>query len=275
MTYEELRARAAEALPKAAFAYYDGTAGDGQSGAEATLAWRSHRLRPHVLRDVAVVDTTTTVGGLGLPMPVLVAPSALHGLACEGAERETVAGAYAGGALPVISTRASLPLEDMGLLPGRWWMQLYVLQDRGLTRELARRAVDLGAAALVVTGDAPVVSRRPADRGALPAASLRTVPGVRPGESGSALVDGEQARDATFADVEELVALAPVWVKGVLRADDAQAAADAGATGVIVSNHGGRQLDGAVATALALPAVVAAFPGEVLVDGGITAGATL
>jgi 4-hydroxymandelate oxidase len=273
---EELRTRAAEVLDPAVLDYYDGFAGTAQSAGEATAAWRAHRLRPRVLVDVAQVDTSVVVGGVRLDLPVLVAPAALHGLAHPEAERAVVAACVAAGSLPVISARASLPLEEMELPAGRWWQQLYVLRDRGITRELAARSRDLGAAALVVTGDAPVLARRRVGRGSLPQDALRVSPGVRALQRGDDLGAGEQAPDATLQDAVDLAAATglPFWVKGVLRADDARRAVEAGAAGVIVSNHGGRQLDGAVATAVALPEVADAVGGraEVLVDGGIRSG---
>ncbi len=264
------RERAAAVLDPAVLAYYDGAAGEGQSAAEATAAWRAHRLRPRVLRDVSAVSTAAVVGGVDLALPVLLGPCALHGLAHPDGEAATVAGAVAGGSLPVVSARASVALEDMGLPPGRWWQQLYVLRDRGLTREVAARARDLGAAALVVTGDAPVLGRRRAGKETLPPGARRSAPGLaeRPG--------AELADDVTLDDAVALAAEAglPFWVKGVLRDDDAVAAVEAGAAGVVVSNHGGRQLDGAVASADALPEVAAAVGGRagVLVDGGVRSG---
>lgn len=274
---DDLRARAAELLDPAVLEYYDGFTGSGQTGSEATAAWAAYRLRPRVLVDVATVDTSVVVGGVALSTPLLAAPAALHALAHPEAERATVAACHAVGALPIISARASLALEDMALPAGRWWQQLYVLKDRGITRELALRAAGLGAAALVVTGDAPVIARRAVGRAALPAGALRVAPGVgTTGLSGADLGGGEQAPDATLEDATALAHATglPFWVKGVLRADDARRALDAGAAGVIVSNHGGRQLDGAVSTAAALPEVAAAVGGAagVLVDGGIRSG---
>jgi 4-hydroxymandelate oxidase len=274
---DDLRARAAEVLDPSVLEYYDGFTGIGQTGAEAAGAWSSYRLRPRVLVDVATVDTSVVVGGVALSTPLLAAPAALHALAHPDGERATVAACTAVGALPIISARASLPLEEMALPPGRWWQQLYVLKDRGITRELAARAAGLGAAALVVTGDAPVIARRRAGRSALPASALRVAPGVAvDGRAAADLGGGEQAPDATFEDAAALAAATglPFWVKGVLRADDAGRAVAAGAAGVIVSNHGGRQLDGAVATAAVLAEVAEAVDGAagVLVDGGIRSG---
>jgi 4-hydroxymandelate oxidase len=147
------------------------------------------------------------------------------------------------------------------------------MRDRDLTRELVRHAVRLGASALVLTGDTPVVGRGDRDRDlVLPDRASSAVTALRDVEDRAM----EQAPDTSFADLEELVAASelPVLVKGVLRGDDARACVDSGAAGVVVSNHGGRQLDGAVATADALPDVVAAVSGraEILVDGGIRTG---
>lgn len=264
------REAAAAVLPPEVLHYYDGWTGDGQTGAEATPAWRSYRLRPRVLRAVADVDTRVRVGGVDLALPLLAAPAALHGLAHPDAERASVAGVVAAGGLPVLSARSSLGLEDIGLPPGRWWQQLYVCVDRGIARDLAVRAREHGAAALVVTGDAPVLATRRAGKETLPPEVLRSAPGLakRPG--------AEQAADASLADAVELAARAglPFWVKGVLRADDALLAVDAGAAGVVVSNHGGRQLDGAVATAHAVREVAEAVGdrAEVVVDGGVRSG---
>ena len=273
---DELRARAAALLDPVVRDYYNGGSGDGQSAAEAAQAWRSYRLRPHVLRDVATVDTRTTVAGLELGLPVLAAPTALQGLAHAAAERATAQGCAAAGSIPVVSTRASLPLEQMGLAPGRWWMQLYVLQDRRTTHDLALRARDLGAAALVVTVDTPVVASRAGGRAALPRKVLRVAPGIPPADSADGLGTGEQAMDVSVVDLSLLAELTglPVWAKGVLRGDDADRLVTAGVAGLIVSNHGGRQLDGAIATAHALPEVVDAVAGRVpvLVDGGVRNG---
>lgn len=167
-------------------------------------------------------------------------------------------------------------LELVAAAAGTWWLQVYLLRDRGLTLELVRRAAAAGAAALVLTGDTPVLGRREGGgRGRLlqpgqrPLAVLGRDPGVPPGQL-------EQDDRVGWPDVQLLAAESglPVVVKGVLRADDTRRAADAGAAGVVVSNHGGRQLDGAVPTAYALPEVVVAAGEdlEVYVDGGLRRG---
>lgn len=260
--------RAAAVLRPEVHAYYATGAGAGVTAAEAEAAWARLRLRPRVLRDVARVDTGVELLGSRLAAPLLVAPSALHGLAHEAGETETARGAAAAGSLTVVSTRASRRLEEVPA--GPWWFQAYVMKDRGLTRGLVQRAAAAGATAVVLTGDTPYLGRRPgAGRQALATDPLVNL-------VGAAAADLEQDPSTGLEAVEELAAASglPVLVKGVLRGDDAVRCLDAGAAGVIVSNHGGRQLDRAVATARALPEVAETVAGRapVLVDGGIRSG---
>ena len=249
--------RARDVLDDDVLRYYGGGAGEQVSLAEA--AWRWVRLRPHVLRDVSGVSTATTLLGTALAAPVLVGPTAAHGLAHPDGEAATARGAAAAGSLLVLSTRATRRLEEVPV--GPWWFQAYVMQDRSRTLDLARRAAAAGATGIVLTGDVPWLgARHGATRAQL------TAP-LEPGE--------QQDPSAGLEAIGELrEAGLPVLVKGVLRGDDALACLDAGAAGVVVSNHGGRQLDRAVPTASALPEVVAAVAGRapVLVDGGIRSG---
>ena len=276
-------ARAKEVLDPAAWDYYAGGAEDERTLTDNVEAWRRLRLRPRVLRDVSAVSTATTVLGSPVDLPVLVAPTALHGLAHDEGERETARGAAAAGALMVVSTLASRALEDVAAAApeGRRWFQLYVRADRGFAAQLVERAEAAGYGAIVLTVDLPVLGHRtrdrhefPADRGRL--GNFETGTDL---EHGAAL--GTFARDVldpsvAFGDLEALCASTslPVIVKGVLRADDAASCVDAGAAAVVVSNHGGRQLDTAIAGADALPEVVAAVGDrvEVYVDGGVRRG---
>ncbi len=232
-------ARARELLDPEVLTWIDDQAVDG--------GWSSYRFRPHVLRDVAAVSTATTVLGATLRAPVLVGPTAFHHKVHPSAEHATNQGAEQAGSLLCWSMRASAPFEGSG-----WW-QAYVLQDKQLTLDACLTARDLGATAIVLTGDTPYLG------------TARRAP----------LGDLDQA-PATLRDIDWLHARTglPVLVKGVLRADDAEACLDAGAAGIVVSNHGGRQLGRAVSTAEALPDVVAAVAGRapVLVDGGIRSG---
>ena len=260
-------ARAAQVLPEAVRGYYAAGAGEQAARDEAPAAWRSLRLRPRVLRDVSAVDTSLTLLGTPLATPVLAAPTALHGLAHPDGEAETARGVAAAGSLLVVSTRASRRLEEVPA--GPWWFQAYVMRDRGLTLTLVERAAAAGATAVVLTGDTPYLGTRPgATRAALAADPLVNLPGADPAGT-------EQDPSTGLEAIGQLAAVGlPVLVKGVLRGDDALACLDAGAAGVVVSNHGGRQLDRAVPTAHALPEVAAAVAGRapVLVDGGIRSG---
>lgn len=271
--YAILEERARAALPRPTFDYFAGGAGDEQTLVANTQAWSAVRLRPRVLRNVSRVDTSTTVLGTRVAAPILVAPTAFHRLAHPEGERATAKGTAAAGSLLVLSTRSSTRIESVSELAGAWWFQVYMLRDRSLTKELVQRAAAAGARALVLTGDTPYVGRKRRDRSslAIPEEDFRA--------NLEHLTDArlaEQAADVTFEDIgwlRELTGL-PVLVKGVLRGDDASRCLEAGAAGVVVSNHGGRQLDGAMATAEALPEVVGAVAGrgEVLVDGGVRSG---
>lgn len=250
------RDAASRALPADAFGYYEGGAGHEVTLGEAEQAWSRLRLRPRVLHDVSAVDTSLHLLGSDLRTPVLVGPTALHCVAHPEAEAATATGTAAAGSLMVLSTRASRVLEEVPA--GPWWFQAYVMRDRRITCALARRAAAAGATAVVLTGDTPYLGQR--------------------GVLGRAPLPPEQEQDPSvgleaIAELTEACEL-PVLVKGVLRGDDALACLDAGAAGVVVSNHGGRQLDRALPTAQALPEVVAAVAGRapVLVDGGLRCG---
>ena len=267
-------------------AFYDYVAGGAD--AELTLAdnlaaWARLRLRPRVLRDVRQVDTATTLLGAPLATPILVAPTGYHELVHPDGEEATAAGAAAAGSLMVVSTQANRSVEQVAAAaPGApRWFQVYVHVDHGFTEELVARAAAAGYSALVLTADLPVLGSRLRDA----RNRLQFPPGMvlgnaveRFGATGEDIV----AHASKFEAGLEPAAVAwlqrhsglPVLVKGVLRGDDAEAFVAAGADGIVVSNHGGRQLDGAVAGADALPEVVAAADGRVpvLVDGGVRRG---
>ena len=257
--------------------YYDGGSGDETTSAENEAAWRAVRFRPHVLRDVGEVLTGIELLGARLSGPVVVAPTALHALAHPDGEAATARGAAAAGSLLVLSTRSWVPLEQVAAAAaGPWWLQVYAMRDRGLTLDLARRAAAAGAAALVLTGDTPVVGAKKRATPGLDVPALH-LQHLRE-QTGSDLTARDVEQDPTvgpaFIEALHRATGLPVLVKGVLRGDDALACLAAGAAGLIVSNHGGRQLDRAVATARALPEVVEAVGGTapVLVDGGVRSG---
>lgn len=267
-------------LPADVVDYYASGAGDETATSEAQAAWSRYRLRPRVLRDVGAVDLSTQLLGCSLRTPVGIAPMAFHALAHPDGELATAQGAGGAGALSVVSTRASVALEDIAsAMTAPWWFQVYVMRDRGLTEALVRRAAEAGARALVLTGDTPYVGIKRKVSGvryAVPEEqflvnlSRHLVTGVVAGEA--AAQDPTVTLDA-IGWLSEVSGL-PVLVKGVLRGDEAVACLDAGAAGVVVSNHGGRQLSRAVPTAFALPEVVEAVGGRapVLVDGGLRCG---
>ena len=287
--YEPL-ARAA--LDEAAWSYLAGGAADEITLRENRAAWDALRLLPRVLRPLAGGHTRQTLLGREWPHPIMLAPVAYQRLFHADGEHASALAAAAQGAGITLSTQASVPLEDVARLAlgeagrGALWFQLYVQHDRGFTRELVRRAEAAGFEALVVTVDAPTSGARDRERRAgfqLPAgvqavnlAGLAPRPTADLPRGSSALFDGLLHGAPTWSDIEWLVAETrlPVLLKGVLHPHDAATALDAGAAGLIVSNHGGRTLDTAVSTACALPRIADAVAGRVplLVDGGIRRG---
>lgn len=286
MDLGELEEEARRHLDPVAYDYYAGGADDEVTLTENLAAWQRMRLRPHVLRDVSTVSTTTKVLGTEVHSPVLIAPAAYQRLANDEGEAATARAAASVGTVMIASTLATVSLEETAAAApdAPRWFQLYVHTDRDWSAELMGRAVDASYRAIVLTVDLPVLGNRPRDeRNAftLPdGMEMANVGETVPAGEGSGLeayASAELDAALTFDDigwVKEHAGGLPVVVKGVLRGDDAAAAVDAGADAVIVSNHGGRQLDTAIATADALPDVVEAVAGtaEVYVDGGIRRG---
>jgi 4-hydroxymandelate oxidase len=221
-------------------------------------------LRPRMLVDVSQTTAATSVLGTEVTFPVLVAPMAFQGLAHADGERAMAQGAAAAGTIMCLSTLSTLSLEEAAeAAPAApRWFQLYWGPDRGKVRDLLARAEAAGYLAIVVTVDLPEVGRRERD--------LRT--GFVTPTSLSQVTDNS----LTWRDLEWLRAQTalPVLIKGILIAEDAVLATEAGVDGIVVSNHGGRQLDGVAASLDALPEVVEAVGdrAEVLVDGGVRRG---
>jgi len=264
--------------------YFAGGAGDELTLRENVAAWGHWRLRPRVLNDVREVSTAAEVLGKPVELPVLVAPVAYQRMAHPEGERGMAAGAAAAGTVMCLSTLSTTrPAEVAGAAPdGRRWFQLYAFKDAAVTRALMEEAIDAGFEAVVVTADAPPGGNRERDR-----RNRFTLPQDLGTPSLSAAVGGETAltieetfalmnHALTWADVEDLASecSVPVLVKGVLTAEDAELALEHGAAGVVVSNHGGRQLDRSLATADALPEIAGALEGRaaLLVAGGIRRG---
>lgn len=286
LEYEPL---ARERIDAAAWSYYQSGANDEITLRENRLAFERIRLRPRVLAGVGSGDTRATALGVPLQMPILVAPMAYQKLAHPAGEAAMAQGTGAVGTLMCVSTMANTSLEDVAqAATGPLWFQLYVYRDRSVTESLVRRAERAGYRALVVTVDMPDVGRREADVrngfGMPPHLTLANFEGARaqqpslePGESSLTRYAAHQLDGSlTWEAIDWLSSITslPVLVKGVLTAEDAALAVAHGVAGIIVSNHGGRQLDGAMASVEALPEVVETVAGrcEVFVDGGVRRG---
>jgi isopentenyl diphosphate isomerase/L-lactate dehydrogenase-like FMN-dependent dehydrogenase len=275
---------AARKLDAGTAGYFFGGACDEVTLGESVTAWQRLRLRPRVLAGHGEWGTRTTVLGHEVSSPVLVAPVAYQRLVDEDGEIAMARAAASAGTVMCLSTLATTrPGEVAAAAPdGRHWFQLYSFRDAGVTRALVEEAIDSGFEAIVVTVDAPRGGRRERD--------LRTgfklpeglgVPALQAALGAERAVTIEETfalmePALTWEGLEDLASecSVPVLVKGVLTAEDAALAVKHGAAGVVVSNHGGRQLDCSLATADALPGVVDAISGRgtVLVDGGIRRG---
>ncbi|MBV8885499.1 MAG: alpha-hydroxy-acid oxidizing protein, partial [Chroococcidiopsidaceae cyanobacterium CP_BM_RX_35] len=274
--------------------YYASGAWDEITLRDDRAAFERFRLRPRMLVDVSDRSMNVMVLGQPLALPILVAPMAFQCLAHPDGELATAKAAAQMGTVMILSTLSTKPLEAVATASQAstgtpsLWFQLYVYRDRGLTKALVERAYAAGFAALCLTVDAPVLGQRERDhrnRFALPtnmelanlAASTELEIPHRFQESGLFAYFKEQINPAlTWNDLEWLQSLSPLplVVKGILRGDDAVRAVEHGAKGIIVSNHGGRQLDGAITTIDALAEIAPAVNdrAEVLVDGGIRRG---
>lgn len=272
---------ARERLHPAAWAYYARGAGDEVTLRENLTAWDRYHLRPRILVDVEAIDLRTTLLGQRVPIPVGIAPAALHGLAHDDGECATARAATAAGVLQVVSTVASRTLEEVAAAApgGPRWFQLYVQRDRGITKELVQRAEAAGYAALTLTVDLPVLGYRD-DVLRIPFDPGREAYGNLPNRLtwGGEIDDVLDLRSVglTWDGLAEIRGWSslPLVLKGVLTVEDARLAVDHGADAIWLSNHGGRQLD-RVATAIdVLPAIVKAVDGraEVYSDGGIRRG---
>ncbi len=285
----EVEALARERLPGPVYDYYAGGAGDEITLAENRRSFERRALFPRMLVDVSRRNLRVSLPGADSAAPIVVAPMAFQRLAHPDGELGTARAAGSQGLIMTASTFSTCSLEEIAAgAPGPLWFQLYVHQDRPITRDLVQRAEAAGYRALVLTVDVAEIGRRERDE----RNSFRLSPdlrlanfdpahsdSMREGEAGSrlrAFVHG--MRDASFSwrDLEWLASLSrlPLIIKGILRADDARRAVEHGAAGIVVSNHGGRQLDTAVASLDALPAIAQAVAGQavVLMDGGVRRG---
>jgi isopentenyl diphosphate isomerase/L-lactate dehydrogenase-like FMN-dependent dehydrogenase len=278
--YERL---AEERLDPGPWAYLAGGSGHEWTLRENRAAFARWTFRPRVLCDVSEISTATTVLGTRIELPVVVAPVAYQQLYHPDGECATARGAAAAGTGTVVSTFSTRTHEEIAAAsPGALqWCQLYVFQDRGPTREHLAGAAAAGCSAVVLTVDTPRLAQRERDLRVgfeipsdLPLPYARAAIGNAPKNPAAqfALLDAS----VSWRDLEWIASEGnlPVVLKGVVTAEDAELAVEHGAAAVIVSNHGGRQLDGVPATLDALPEVAEAIAGrvEVYVDGGIRRG---
>ena len=279
--YERIATERMEAGP---LGYFNGGAWDEVTLRENVDVWRRWRLRPRMLVDVGDVSTATELLGTEISMPIIVAPVAFQRMAHSDGEEGMARAAAEAGTLMCLSTIATArPSEVAQAAPeGHRWFQLYCFRDRAVTQALMDEAVEFGYEAIVLTVDLPRPGWRERDlRSGFQVPAEITVPSVAAALGadvpiGPAEVFALIDPTLTWSDLEQLVSACdlPILVKGVLTAEDAQLALDHGAAGVIVSNHGGRQLDGVAPAAEVLPEVaeVVAGHGLVMVDGGVRRG---
>ena len=298
IAWAELERAAEESLEERAVAYVWGGAGSEDTMRANLEAFRAWRIVPRVLRDISARDLSTEVAGTKMPAPVLLAPVGVQKVLHEEGEPATARAAATLGLPLVISTASSTSMEDMAEAGGpdapRWY-QLYWPNDRELAESLVRRAEASGHSAIVLTVDNSIVGWKPRD---LQQAYLPFLEGVgieqyltdpvfrealeKPPEEDKMAAVGHflgvfSNPSLTWDDLEWLseVTTLPIILKGVLHPDDAREARERGMAGVVVSNHGGRQIDGAIASLDALPAITDAVGGEiaVLLDSGVRSGA--
>ena len=308
---EDWRRLAAQRLPRFLFDYIDGGASDERTLAANVQDFAALRLRQRVLVDVAQVDTRATLAGQPCALPLALAPIGLAGMAARRGEAQAARAAHAAGVPFTLSTVGICPISEVAAAAGAPpWFQLYMLRDRGAVRALLDGAWAAGCRTLVFTVDLPLPGMRLRDirhgmaaSGARPAliravqvlarpgwvrdVALRgqplrfgnltaQVPGARDLGAFKAWVDAQFDPSVTWRDIDWLRGQwkGRMLLKGILDVQDAQAAVQVGADGIVVSNHGGRQLDSVASTAAKLPAIAQAVGAqtEVLVDGGVRSG---
>ncbi|MCC2630009.1 MAG: FMN-dependent alpha-hydroxy acid dehydrogenase [Thermomicrobiales bacterium] len=259
LNLHEYEALARDLLSPMTLGYVSGGSCDEVTLRANRAAFDRWRLLPRVMRGLRETSTATTVLGQEVALPVLIGPSGLHRLAHDEGELATIRGAHGAGTIYTMSTASTVPMDIISRESAPWWFQLYLFSDRGISRDLVERAAAAGAAALVVTVDVPLLGRREADernRFSLPdglvMANLQTpkhmlIPATDGGSGLATYIGAVWEPALTWDDLDWLASLSPLPVipKGILHPEDAARAVDYGARAVIVSNHGGRQLDSA------------------------------
>ncbi|RHN42395.1 putative (S)-2-hydroxy-acid oxidase [Medicago truncatula] len=284
----EYEAIAKQKLPKMVYDYFVSGAEDQWTLQENRNAFSRILFRPRILRDVSKIDLTTTVLGFNISMPIMIAPTAMQKMAHPEGEYATARAASAAGTIMTLSSWATSSVEEVASTgPGVRFFQLYVIKDRNVVAQLVKRAESAGFKAIALTVDTPILGRREADiknRFTMPShLVLKNFEGLELGkldktdDSGLAsYVSGEIDRSLNWKDLKWLQTITslPILVKGVLTSEDTKLAIQAGAAGIIVSNHGARQLDYVPATIMALEEVVKAADGKipVFLDGGVRRG---
>jgi 4-hydroxymandelate oxidase len=272
-----VEAEAAERLPWYVREYFSGTVGSAEQRDRALAEWDAVRFRPAVLRGGRDLDLRTRVLGRELASPIMVPPMSQQLAAHPDGEAETAAGVRRAGSLLGVSTNTGVGFERIAAAGAPWWFQLYAMNVPEVEHQLVDRAVAAGASAIILTVDLSVA---PMSRPGVDPLQWPDGPGKRRYANVDAELVASASRGFRPVGVDDIRGLAersglPIVVKGVLRGDDARAAVEAGAAGVIVSTHGDRRMPGSVTSLRALPEVVAAVDGraEVYADSGIRSGA--
>jgi len=272
----EFEPLARTSMAPSAYDYIAGGSWDEITLAENETAWLRRRFRPRVLLDVSQVDPSTTLLGSPAAFPLAIAPMAVNGLAHPDGEMATARAAATAGVPFTESTMASCSIEDVAIAApdATRWFQLYAQQDRAQSRSFVERAAAAGYRAIVVTVDLPVLGYRERDlRSGFALPSLGNFDAARPTHR---LADTPSMRSLTWDDLASIRSWSslPLVLKGIMTAEDARLSVEHGVDGVIVSNHGARQLDRLPAAVDVLAEVVAAVDGraEVWVDGGVRRG---
>ena len=270
----DYEAAAKQKLSVGAWAYFNGGSADEITLKRNRSALDGLQLKPRVLVDVTRIDTSCELLGYKLEHPILLAPTSSHQLAHPDAEVATAMGAAAAKAILVASTNSNRSIEDICKAAAPIWFQLYVDDDRGVTRALIERAEAAGSETMVITVDNPLAFAR--NREERVSAQMPKLPFPNLGVVAGPGARGRSRRHFNWSDLEWIQSFVktPIVLKGILNPNDADEAAHRGVAAIIVSNHGGRVLDTEPATIEVLPAVVDRVAGRlpVLFDGGIRRG---